>query len=103
MKGINNFLGILWATVIRNDNFNILVCLIYSTAFLGKIKTINLVLGGYRIHGANNHASAEVTNEQINKALLGVEMTNQYINEFLENINYPHRVDLSRNLQLRRE
>ncbi len=78
-------------------------CLIYSTAFLGKIKTINLVLGGYRIHGANNHASAEVTSEQITKALLGVEMTNQYVNEFLENINYPHRVDLSRNLQLRRE
>ena len=77
-------------------------CLIYTTAFLGKIKTIDIVLGGYRIHGANNHAGLEATKEQIAKAFLGIEMTNEYINEFLERINYPARVDLSRNLQLRR-
>lgn len=78
-------------------------CLIYTTAFLGKIKTIDRVLGGYRIHGANNHMNSEATQEQIAKALLGIEMTNKYINEFLEHINYPTRVDLSLNLQLRRE
>ena len=77
-------------------------CLIYTTAFLGKIKIVNQVLGGYRIHGANNHAGLEATQERIAKAFLGIEMTNEYINEFLERINYPHRVDLSRNLQLRR-
>ena len=77
-------------------------CLIYTTAFLGKIKTVNRVLGGYRIHGANNHAGLEVTQERIAKAFLGIQMTNEYINEFLGRINYPHRVDLSRNLQLRR-
>ena len=77
-------------------------CLIYTTAFLGKITTVNRVLGGYRIHGANNHACSEITQEQTDKALLGIKMTNEYINEFLEGINYPARVDLSRNLQLRR-
>ncbi len=78
-------------------------CLIYITAFLGKIETIDLVLGDYRIHGANNHCTSEESPEKIAKALLGIEMTNKYINEFLERINYPVRVDLSRNLQLRRE
>lgn len=77
-------------------------CLIYCTAFLGKIKTLNEVLASYRIHGANNHMSGKVTTEKQAKALSGIEMTNQYINEFLERIGYPCTVDLSRNLQYRR-
>ncbi len=78
-------------------------CIIYCTAFLGKIKTLNEELGSYRIHGANNHISRETaTSEQETKSQAGIEMTNQYINDFLERIGYPKRVDLSRNLQYRR-
>ncbi|MGH1395647.1 MAG: glycosyltransferase family 2 protein [Trichormus sp.] len=78
-------------------------CIIYCTAFLGKIKTLHENLGSYRIHGANNHISQQAaTKEQENKAQVGIELTNRYINEFLERINYPNRVDLSRNLQYRR-
>ncbi|MCF4968179.1 glycosyltransferase family 2 protein [Nostoc sp. CMAA1605] len=78
-------------------------CIIYCTAFLGKIKTLHENLGSYRIHGANNHIGQGVaTKEQEAKAQAGIEQTNRYINEFLERINYPTRVDLSRNLQYRR-
>ncbi|HIK05672.1 MAG TPA: glycosyltransferase [Trichormus sp. M33_DOE_039] len=78
-------------------------CIIYCTAFLGKIKTLNENLGSYRIHGANNHIGQGIaTQEQEAKAQAGIEQTNRYINEFLERINYPARVDLSRNLQYRR-
>ncbi len=78
-------------------------CLIYCTAFLGKIKTLNEVLGSYRIHGKNYHSNKEGgTTEGQAKSLAGIEMTNQYLNEFLERIGYPERVDLSRNLQYRR-
>lgn len=78
-------------------------CLIYCTAFLGKIKTLEADLGSYRIHGANNHISNTLaTKEQEAKSQAGIEQTNRYINEFLERINYPTRVDLSRNLQYRR-
>ncbi|UKO99615.1 glycosyltransferase family 2 protein [Nostoc sp. UHCC 0870] len=78
-------------------------CIIYCTAFLGKIKTLHENLGSYRIHGANNHITkGAVTNEQEAKSQVGIEMTNQYINDFLVRIGYPERVDLSRNLQYRR-
>ncbi|WP_414575269.1 glycosyltransferase family 2 protein [Anabaena sp. CCY 9402-a] len=78
-------------------------CIIYCTAFLGKIKTLHENLGSYRIHGANNHITkGAVTNEQEAKSQVGIEMTNQYINDFLVRISYPGRVDLSRNLQYRR-
>jgi glycosyltransferase involved in cell wall biosynthesis len=78
-------------------------CLIYCTAFLGKIKTLEQELGSYRIHGENNHMkSTEATSQQEAKSLAGIEMTNQYINDFLESINYPRRVSLYRNLQYRR-
>jgi glycosyltransferase involved in cell wall biosynthesis len=77
-------------------------CVIYSTAFLGKIKTINESLAGYRIHGANNHISMEIKVGSEETALAGIEMTNEYINQFLEKINYPQRVDISRNLQYQR-
>lgn len=77
-------------------------CLIYCTAFLGKIKTLNEVLGSYRIHGKNYHYNKEGgTTEGQAKSLAGIEMTNLYLNEFLERIGYPDRVDLSRNLQYR--
>lgn len=80
-------------------------CLIYCTAFLGKIKTLNEVLGSYRIHGKNNFSIQKTKIEEDQKEeqnLLGIEMTNQYINEYLQRIGYPRRVDLSKNLQYRR-
>jgi glycosyltransferase involved in cell wall biosynthesis len=79
-------------------------CLIYCTAFLGKVKTLNEVLGSYRVHGNNNHhiTFAEEITVRATKSQLGIEMTNQYINEFLEIIGHQYRVDLSRNLQYRR-
>jgi len=76
-------------------------CLIYCTAFLGKIKTLNEVLGSYRIHGKNYHHNQEGGTTEEAKSLAGIEMTNLYLNEFLERIGYPDRVDLSRNLQYR--
>ncbi|BAZ41161.1 glycosyltransferase [Calothrix sp. NIES-4101] len=77
-------------------------CIIYTTAFLGKIKTIDEPLAGYRIHGANNHINVETNSVCEESALSGIEMTNEYINQFLEKINYPRRVDISRNLQYQR-
>ncbi|KYC35921.1 glycosyl transferase [Scytonema hofmannii PCC 7110] len=75
-------------------------CLIYCTAFLGKIKTLNEVLGSYRLHGNNNFIQAKV--ELSMDGQTGIRMTNQYINTFLEQIGHQARVDLSRNLQYRR-
>ncbi|MBD2342597.1 glycosyltransferase [Anabaena subtropica] len=78
-------------------------CIIYCTAFLGKIKTLQENLGYYRIHGANNHMNNAIAScEQEAKSQAGIEMTNQYINDFLARIGYSARVDLSRNLQYRR-
>jgi glycosyltransferase involved in cell wall biosynthesis len=78
-------------------------CLVYCTAFLGRIITLNEVLGSYRLHGKNNYFTrAQPTREQEVKSLAGIEMTNQYLNEFLEKIEYPKRIDLSCNLQYRR-
>ncbi|NMG06416.1 glycosyltransferase [Brasilonema sp. UFV-L1] len=78
-------------------------CLIYCTAFLGKIKTLDEVLGSYRIHGANHYVKQQIEiTTQVAKSQAGIEMTNQCINEYLESINHPYRVDLSRNLQYQR-
>lgn len=78
-------------------------CLVYCTAFFGKIKTLNEVLTSYRIHNSNNHITKEIaTSERQAKSQAGTKMTNQYLNEFLQHIGYPDRVDLSRNLQYRR-
>lgn len=78
-------------------------CIIYCTAFLGKIKTLHENLGYYRIHGANNHINqTSAPKEQEAKSQAGIEMTNQYINDFLTGIGYPQKVELSRNLQYRR-
>jgi glycosyltransferase involved in cell wall biosynthesis len=76
--------------------------MIYSAAFLGKIRTLAETLGDYRNHGANNHAGVTMTWDRETKMLAGTELTNDYINSFLERIGYPRRVDLSRNLQYRR-
>lgn len=77
-------------------------CIIYCTSFLGEIKTLPDFLGGYRIHGANNHITTQ--NSSVNQArdLAGIEMTNGYINQFLEKINDPRRVSLGNNLQYQR-
>lgn len=77
-------------------------CIIYCTSFLGKVKTLTDILGGYRIHGANNHITTEVQSANEDKSLAGIEMTNEYINQFLEKNNYPQRVDLAHNLQYQR-
>ncbi|MBW4418224.1 MAG: glycosyltransferase [Myxacorys californica WJT36-NPBG1] len=77
-------------------------CLVYCTAFLGSIEGIHEVLASYRIHGSNNHADDSVSLEKQLRSLSGIEMTNRYLNDFLDNISYPVRVDLARNLQYRR-
>ncbi|MFQ4145146.1 glycosyltransferase family 2 protein [Chlorogloeopsis sp. ULAP02] len=77
-------------------------CLIYCTAFLGKVKTLNQILGSYRIHGANHFIKHSTSESEEAQALAGIEMTNRYVNEFLEQIGHPYRVNLSRNLQYRR-
>jgi glycosyltransferase involved in cell wall biosynthesis len=78
-------------------------CLLYCAAFLGKIVAVNEALGSYRIHGKNTFFySGNITPERKAKAIAGVEMTSQWLNQFLERIDYPQRVDLSRNLDYRR-
>jgi glycosyltransferase involved in cell wall biosynthesis len=75
--------------------------LIFCTALLVKIKTLNEVLMSYRIHGLNNYANQVETRERREKYLAGVAMINQYINDFLERIGYPKKVNLSRDLDYR--
>lgn len=77
-------------------------CLVYCTAFLGKVVGLEEVLASYRIHGSNNHADDSITVENQLRSQGGVEMTNQYLNEFLERIQYPARVNLLNNLSYRR-
>ena len=78
-------------------------CLLYCAAFLGKIVAVNEALGSYRIHGKNTFFySGNITPERKAKAIAGVEMTSQWLNQFLERIDYSQRVDLSRNLDYRR-
>lgn len=91
------------SVIISNYNYARYLTAAIESTLAQSYQSIDILLGGYRIYGANRHMNLEATQEQIAKALLGVEMTNQYINEFLEHINYPTRVDLSLNLQLRRE
>lgn len=76
-------------------------CLVYCTAFIGKIEGIPEVLASYRIHSLNNHANLKITPEKQLRSLEGVEMTNRYLNSFLEDIGYPVKVSLARNLQYR--
>jgi len=78
-------------------------CLLYCAAFLGKIVAVNEILGSYRLHGANTFFSSEApTRDRKSKAIAGVDVTSQWLNQFLERIDYPQRVDLSRNLDYRR-
>lgn len=79
-------------------------CLIYCTAFTGKIRTLHEVLGSYRIHGSNYYYAQQLaTEDQQAKWKASMEMTNRYINEFLASINYPERISLSRNLEYQRQ
>lgn len=77
-------------------------CLVYCTAFLGKVVGLDEVLASYRIHGSNNHVDNNTTVEKQLRSQAGVEMTNQYLNKFLERIQYPARVNLLNNLSYRR-
>lgn len=77
-------------------------CLVFCTAFLGKVVGLNEVLGSYRIHGSNNHANGGITIEKQLTSQAGIRMTNQYLNEFLDYIGYPEKVNLSRNLSYMR-
>lgn len=74
--------------------------LAYAAAFLGRVVSLDEVLGGYRIHGANNHADAGLDPAKVQA---DVEMTNGYLNDFLARIGRPERVDLMRNLPYRRD
>lgn len=77
-------------------------CLVFCTAFLGEVIGLNQVLGSYRLHDLNNHASGNLTIEKQKRSQKGIEMTNQYLNDFLKQIQYPEKVHLSRNLSYRR-
>ncbi|MCP6761576.1 MAG: glycosyltransferase [Fischerella sp. CENA71] len=80
-------------------------CLIYCTAFLGHIEYLKEVLGSYRLHGKNYHASKQTqtfTDKDHASWQAAMETTNQGVNAFLERINYPARVNLMRNLDYRR-
>jgi glycosyltransferase involved in cell wall biosynthesis len=80
-------------------------CLVYCTAFLGRIQYLKEVLGSYRLHGKNYHANQQkqvLTSEGQASWQAAMEMTNQGVNAFLERINYPARVNLMRNLDYRR-
>lgn len=78
-------------------------CLLYCTAFLGKVILTNEYLGYYRIHGANTFAStAKPTKKKQTQSLEGIKITNQWLNNFLGRINYPERVSLYQNLDYRR-
>jgi hypothetical protein len=78
-------------------------CLLYCSAFSGKVIAVNEVLGSYRLHGANTFFSSDApTRDGKSKAIGGVKVTSQWLNQFLERIDYPKRVDLSRNLDYRR-
>jgi hypothetical protein len=72
----------------------------YPAVFLGDVISSDEVLGGYRIHGANNHYAAGLDSEKVQA---DVEMTNQYLNDFLKRIGRAERVDLMRNLHYRRD
>ena len=72
----------------------------YPAAFLGKVVSLDEVLGSYRIHGSNNHYAAGLDPDKVQA---DVEMTNRYLNDFLERIGRPERVDLERNLSYRRD
>lgn len=72
----------------------------YPAAFLGTVVSLNQVLGGYRIHGSNNHYAAAIAGDKVQA---DVEMTNKYLNDFLMRIGRPERVDLSKNLGYRRD
>jgi glycosyltransferase involved in cell wall biosynthesis len=74
--------------------------LAYAAAFLGPTVSLDDVLGGYRIHGANNFTGVR---PDAAKVQADVEMTNGYINDFLTRIGRPERVDLLRNLHYRRD
>ncbi|WP_222597854.1 glycosyltransferase family 2 protein [Euhalothece natronophila] len=77
-------------------------CLVFCTAFLGEVVGLNDPLANYRIHDSNNHASSNLTVEKQQRSQSGIEMTNQYLNNFLKYIQYPEKVSLLRNLPYRR-
>ena len=53
----------------------------YPAAFLGKVVSLDEVLGSYRIHGSNNHYAAGLDPAKVQADM---EMTNRYLNDFLE-------------------
>ncbi|MGH2414796.1 MAG: hypothetical protein ACRDEA_14125, partial [Microcystaceae cyanobacterium] len=80
-------------------------CLLPCTAFLGKIQAINSELGSYRDHGMNSHAimsKESPTPENMARKLAALRDSNRSLNDFLESIGYPERVELSRHLDYRR-
>ena len=74
--------------------------LAYPASFLGRVVSLNQVLGSYRLHGNNGHSSGE---RDVDKALSGIERTNAYLNDFLARLGRTERVNLDSNLQYRRE
>ena len=72
----------------------------YAAVFLGPVVSLDVVLGSYRIHGANNHYAAGLDPAKVDA---DIEMTNRYINDFVRRIGRNERVDLMRNLHYRRD
>jgi glycosyltransferase involved in cell wall biosynthesis len=78
-------------------------CLLYGAAFLGKVMPIPEILGSYRVHGKNTYwRDGKPGREKQNKSLHGVQVTNIWINQFLEKIDSAQRVNLLDNLNYRR-
>ena len=78
-------------------------CLLYCSAFLGKVMVIPETLGSYRNHGKNTYWSeGSPDRAQQAKSLNGIQITNVWLNQFLAKINSHERVNLLDNLHYRR-
>ena len=74
--------------------------LAYPATFLGDVAFLDEALSSYRSHGSNTYLAV---GHDSNKVQVDVEATNRYLNQFLARIEREERVDLSRNLQYRRD
>jgi glycosyltransferase involved in cell wall biosynthesis len=81
-------------------------CLLPCAAFMGQIHAINSVLGCYRLHDSNFQSRSNthvITRESMIGVLEAGRKSNKWLNYFLECIDHPDRVALSRDLDYRRK